>query len=413
MADRRKEMRTDDSAASMTSITDSLRNLIVDSWNAGTYLFSNSELEKAKPEYILNRMLSTKSAISTDSSLAEINQRAHDDASLQTFSCVGAGQTGTVYALKGTTMVIKLPNSPDKADILYTDFMNHNGIQEAFSGVPIALRTHIHVPAIKMWVNPKSQHFWTTNAGLFHKDVEVPAYGLISERIYPLPTPVRSALVDTFAPKSVKDRKHEFLALPKNKNCLIRLYLGRRNSDAPPTSPDKFHLGNFPLHVNEMEQLKLDTPYYARLMAQALAIIHWRANLDANDVEFVFGNSPLVNAPPTPKELRTMNKDEAATTFISDFHHRTVSVWLLDFNLCQPFNKTADGLKQLVDGFYWNDPYYPRPTSDASNDKHLWSVFAKQYLQVSAKFVEHGMPEAFIKAVEERGKKRSGNSMFG
>ncbi|KAJ4324700.1 hypothetical protein N0V94_001097 [Neodidymelliopsis sp. IMI 364377] len=402
MPDRRKELRTGDSTASATSMTDSLRNLTMDSWNAGTYLFSDSELEKATPEYILGRILSTNSALSIKSSLAETNQRARDDESLQTFASVGAGQCGTIYALKGTTAVIKLPNSLEKSDELFNDFKCHNMVHNAFQGVSVTLRIHVNVPALKLWVAPSSDHFWNKNTALFHKDIHVPDYGLVSERIYPVPYPVRCALVDAFAPKAVKERKNDFLSIRKNKDCLIRIYLGRRNDDAPPVQAERFHLRNFPLHINEMEGLKLETSYYARLMAQALAILHWRAHLDANDVEFVFGSSPQCTQLPTDQDMSTVDKDSAASLFVSDFQHRTISVWLLDFNMCQTFTRDNAGLKKLVDAFYWNDPYYPRPSSSNSKDKELWKVFATYYMQVSAELGEHDMPQAFIRAVEEQ-----------
>lgn len=413
MTDRRKEACTDDSEASTKSITDSLRGLTLASWKAGLHLMSKSEVEKARPEYILNRMLSTKSAIPLGSALAELDQRAVKDASLRTFRSVGKGQTGTVYALTDTTMVIKLPNSPEQSDDLFNDFKNHKKVFEAFRESPWAIRANIHVPALKMWVSPKSNHFWNSSATQFAQDLEVPGYGLVSEYISPLQETVRAALVDIFAPKEIQARKHDFLRIPKNKDCLIRLYLGRRNDDSPPITADKFHLRNFPLHVNEMERLQLDTSLYTKLMAQALATLHWRAGLDANDVEFVFGSSPQVHEPPTLQDLAGLDKDTAADMHFSDFHNRTVSIWLLDFNMCKPFTKDSNGLKKLVDGFYWNDPYYPRPASTVAKDKELWGLFAKHYLYVSAEFVSHDMPRAFINAVEERGKNRSGNSLFG
>lgn len=309
-------------------------------------------------------------------------------------------------------MVIKLPQSPEKSDDLYVDFKCHQIVHEAFRGVSASYRVRVHVPPVKMWVSAESEHFWATHKALFSNDVQVPNYGLVSERVYPLPLPVRSALVDAFAPKAVRERKHDFLAVQKNKDCLIRLYLGRRSDGAPSVAPDNFHLRNFPLHINEMERLMLSTTYFAELMAQALAILHWRAGLDANDVEFVFGSSPQVAEMPTSEDLAHVDKDAAATLFRSDFQHRTISVWLLDFNQCQSFNKDKNGLKQLVDAFYWNDPYYPRPTSTNSKDKDLWKAFAKHYLAVSAEFNGSSMPQAFIKEVEERGKKRSGNAFF-
>src|SRR5690242_9292361 len=395
MTDRRKEACTDDSEASTRSTTDSLRGLTLDSEKASLHLMSNSEVEKARPEYILNRMLSTKSAIPLGSALAELDQRSLEDASLRTLRSVGKGQTGTVYALTGTTMVIKLPNSPEQSDDLYTDFKNHKKVFEAFRESPWAIRANIHVPALKMWVSPKSKRFWNSSTTPFAQGIEVPGYGLVSECIFPLPEPVRTALVDTFAPKEIQARKHDFLRIPKNKDCLIRLYLGRRNDDSPPMTADRFHLRNFPLHVNEMERLHLDTFMYTKLMAQALAMLHWRAGLDANDVEFVFGSSPQVHEPPTMQDLAGLNKDTAADMHFSDFHHRTVSIWLLDFNMCKSFTEDSNGLKMLVDGFYWNDPYYPRPTSTVAKDKELWEMFAKHYLDVSAELISHDIPRAF------------------
>lgn len=116
---------------------------------------------------------------------------------------------------------------------------------------------------------------------------------------------------------------------------------------------------------------------------------------------------------PTAQDLLTADAYSAARLFKSDFLHRTISIWLLDFGMCQKFAMDDTGLKKLVDGFYWNDPYYPRPGSTNSRDKELWTIFSRHYLEVSAEFVKHTMPKAFIAAVEERGNMRSGNNLFG
>ncbi|KAG9513371.1 4HBT like protein, partial [Aureobasidium melanogenum] len=83
-------------------------------------------------------------------------------------------------------------------------------------------------------------------------------------------------------------------------------------------------------------------------MAQSLALMHWKAGIDANDVEFVFGDS-IQNS--------------------TDRDGHTVSIWLLDFNQCRRFSHDQAGLKQLVDAFWWNDPYYPRPSSSNPQDR--------------------------------------------
>jgi hypothetical protein len=406
---RREQDKTDDSATSGLSITDPLRDMYL---GIQTYIFGDEEMKSVKPEVLLQRMLSTKTAISTDSSLAEANQRARDDSAQRVYKNIGKGQCGAIYALKGTAMVIKLPNSPDKSDALFTDFKIHSIIKNAFHNIPDAMRFgfNINIPEVKMWVDNKSDDFWREHGPLFEQDAVVPNYGLVSERVFPLPLPVRDAIVEALCPKDVQKRKVQFLSMAENKDCLVRLYLGRRTSrDDPKTTK----LRNFPLHIDQMEHLNLDLDTYAKTIAQALAVLHWKAGVDANDVEFVLGSTPQISQQPSISELQLAQKDTAARLYIADFKHRTISVWLLDFNQCKTFPKNQTGLKQLVDGFWWNDPYYPRPNATNSEDKDLWNVFARHYLHTSAQFPESGgMEKAFLDAVTDVGKKRAGGSMF-
>lgn len=84
---------------------------------------------------------------------------------------------------------------------------------------------------------------------------------------------MKERLFDVLCPKALKVRKQEILGHPRNKHCLIRPYLGLRD----PTlrlRRDYFTLYNFDLAVNEMEQLGLDVRGHARIMADALAILH-------------------------------------------------------------------------------------------------------------------------------------------
>jgi hypothetical protein len=47
----------------------------------------------------------------------------------------------------------------------------------------------------------------------------------------------------------------------------------------------RFSLRNVPLHIDQMETVGLDAKAYAETMAEALALMHWDARFDANDVE--------------------------------------------------------------------------------------------------------------------------------
>jgi hypothetical protein len=410
---RRQQNRTDESTATDVSISDSLKSLVLNTWGvAGLYFFGDEEQRTASPEVMLRRMLSTKSAITTKSSLAEANQRAHEDVSQQHFSLVGKGQCGTVYSLKGTTMVVKLPNAANKNDELFIDFQVHKTVSEAFSTI-YTVHNNIHIPKLEMWVSPESSHFWSAKAALFGHDVKVPNYGLVSERIYPLPLPVREAIVDALCPKAIIDSREEFLKKPENKDCLVRLYLGRKQ-DTRSFNPRNVKLRNFPLHLNEMERIGLDTQQFARVMAEALAVLHWKANVDANDVEFVLGSTPLVVGKPNEDDVLAADKDSAAHLFYSDFEHRTISVWLLDFNECRHFEHNQEGLSQLIRGFWFNDPYYPRPNSADSQDKNLWTTFSSHYLEISAELVKGNVgPQKFIDGVVAEGMRRGGSSLFG
>jgi hypothetical protein len=369
------------------------------------YTFNPDEQRKASSEVLLNRMLSTRACLSTTSAQAEHSLAENTSSPL--YTSIGEGQCGIVFVLRGTPDVIKIAKSPEKADQLWQDAVVHNRIRTALRSIPSNL--DINVPIYEGWVNHKSTDFWETQAQYFPKGIDIPYYGLISERIHPLPLPVRTALVDTLCSKSIRKQKEAFLKKPENQDCLIRLYLGRRNDDN--SKNENIRLRNFPLHVNEMEYLKLDTSMYAVVMARSLAMMHWAARVDANDVEFVLGCSPSKSSiKPTVEELEACDKDSAGKLYRWDLMHRSVSIWLLDFNQCKQFEHNSQGLKQLVDGFWWNDPYYPRPGS--KNDEKLWTVFKKAYLETSGELSEVSMAKDFIEAVEERGTRRSGG-LFG
>ncbi|OAL37635.1 hypothetical protein AYO20_03142 [Fonsecaea nubica] len=356
-------------------------------------------LQQYGPEQVLSQMLSTKCYISTTSSLA-----AQDTAELKGVTQVGKGQCGTIWALTGTSNVLKAANE-DKEDQLYNDYCKHARVEEALQQTFSRFRRNINLPSLGTWIGPRNERFWNEHRGV------PPTDGILSERILPVPFPVRSALVDAFAPKGVKQNKESFLSQQENQDCLIRIYLGRRQSR--PTS-NAFRLRNFDMTVNEMEFLRLDTVLYAETLAQTLAIIHWNAKLDANDVEFVFGRASAGKRRPLAAELEAMSRfDLERLASEVDFRHRSIGIWLLDFDQCKAFPEDMDGVRQLERGFYFNDPYYPRPVSEHPKDVALWNAFKESYLVTSAAFTTSAMPNQFIDAVEAEGRKRRrGGSIF-
>ncbi|KAM0442241.1 hypothetical protein ACHAQK_004568 [Fusarium lateritium] len=134
---------------------------------------------------------------------------------------------------------------------------------------------------------------------------------------------------------------------------------------------------------------------YAEVMGESLAILHWSAHIDAYDVEFLLGSEVL-------------SKTEATTR-----------IWVLDFNLCSRFDKQVAiehpnrVIDQLVDSFFENDPYYPRPESDGEVERQLWDTFKNAYV-LKAETVLYmdrpdsilsRLPQKFIEACIERGAK--------
>lgn len=409
---RRENARTDNS---VVSLTDSLKSLMPSGLRyagdvSGLNFLDETSLRQYGPEQVLNRMLSTKSYISTSSSLAAKNQAAYDIPELRAFTQVGRGQCGTVWALTGTTEVLKVMNE-GKRDQLYNDYCKHCRVDDALRDTLSGFRRNINLPSIGTWVAPSNEMFWDGHRSHFPESFVQPTSGFLSERIFPVPLPVRSAIVDAFAPKDIKTRKESFLSQQENKDCLIRIYLGRRQSRS---TSNTFRLRNFDMTVNEMEFLRLDIVLYAETLAQTLAIIHWKAKLDGNDVEFVFGSAPRQKRRPTTAELEATNSiDVDKLVSEVDFRHRSIGIWLLDFDQCKDFPENLDGVKQLERSFYFNDPYFPRPISGHPKDVALWNTFKESYLVTSAALTTSDMPKQFIDAVEAEGRKRrGGGSMF-
>jgi hypothetical protein len=231
----------------------------------------------------------------------------------------------------------------------------------------------------------------------------------------PIPEPAREALFKCFAPSQYMNpaARAARLAETKNKDCLVRLYLGRRMNRKESSN---FKLRNFDLMINEMERLGVNTELYATIMTDTLAMLHWGVSVDANDVEFVLGSTPSWTSRQPGPNWRDLHHDRMnagdhrlEATYVVP-RNGQCSVWLLDFNQCKEFKHDEAGVKQLVDGFWWNDPYYPRPVFSDKRDEKLWCHFKKVYLTKS-KVYEQGnkdsMAARFIEEVEKSSKKQT------
>ena len=116
----------------------------------------------------------------------------------------------------------------------------------------------------------------------------VPTSLLVTERILSLPPRLQTLLIDKYCAEHIKQEARDDAA---NRDCLVRVYLG---STQGKTAQRFFSLRNFKMHLNHMMELQLDVRALARGMGIAYALMHWAAETDGRDVEFVLGSSSQV-----------------------------------------------------------------------------------------------------------------------
>ncbi|CAI6329518.1 unnamed protein product [Periconia digitata] len=320
------------------------------------------------------------------------------------YRCIGKGFCGSVWSTSSQnkdeeqTAIKREDGGPGRS--LRNDYTIHKLILEAelrhpLSSLPSIPRCHALIePSDTQWSEPQLPRF--------PKDYTA-CRALISERIPAVPRSISDKVVDLFC-ESNAELSHFVKNNPDDDCCLIRPYLGRRRRYRQGSSENssrfhRFSLRNVPFHINQMEELGLDIASYAGTMADALALMHWGARIDANDVEFVL-------APPRESE------SSSSSSFSLDYlgNHR---VWMLDFDCCRPLSMDGAGIEQACAAFFRNDPYYPRPGTGEEVDEKLWQVFKKRFLRSSHAILEElaevrlfELPEMLLKRLEEEGRLR-------
>ncbi|KAM0260048.1 hypothetical protein ACHAQJ_002972 [Trichoderma viride] len=206
---------------------------------------------------------------------------------------------------------------------------------------------------------------------------------IISEKIIPVKASARRLLVQKFRPDI---NIEEIMRSQSNEHCLIRPYLGRRRyhqSEIEASTGESrrrlraLSLRNYPLHMDQMEQLGIDPSGYAVAMADALAFLHWVAKVDGNDVEFVLAQPRC-------------QSDTSSSTRARDICYNNTAifgphvVWILDFDLCREISLDEEGVDQANNAFWGNDPFLPRPGSNNLADQRLWTIFQGRYIESSA-----------------------------
>ena len=237
----------------------------------------------------------------------------------------------------------------------------------------------VHVPRCAGYISKGDNRWWAVNERLFPKEMRYPENLPRSEHIPPIHMVARHALINEYCPEGLGVNA---MLQDSNKDSLIRLYLDRRRNSTIRVKEkvEYFSLRNFKLCLDQMEDLELDSSYYAFQMADVLAIMHWEAQVDAADVEFVLGEPPCLTRDPIPalEELKQLERDSTMGVDTVQSKAAATHIWLLDFNQCQPMSMDEEGVHQAVKRFFDNDPYYPRSSAIiGSTDERLWDFFAK------------------------------------
>jgi hypothetical protein len=372
--------------------------------------------EQLNPKLTLKRFLSVRSVVWTSSSFAKRQQTAVGTRS--EFRSIGAGTCGRVYEVPGTADVFKVAHFPGKeTDRLWNDYKTHVKVSKQFEDFGRG-NIKVQVPRHKYFVGMHDEVWWPENLDRF-PNLSTPSNLLATERILPLTKMIRESLIDMYCPS---EHRAYFKADASNKDCLVRIYLGKRR--VPVSSKFKgFQLRNFQLHLDQIEELELDSGEFATCIAEALAIMHWACQLDANDVEFVLGSAPDYVAEPHLIQQENLSPSMVANlkpntstwdAALKNFHKKTTHIWMLDFNRCATFAPTQEGLKQLVHSFFRNDPYFPRPYAELKRDQKLWDIFSRTYLKTAQKCVNKGklsekyanLPSLFLNMVQVEQKRR-------
>lgn len=346
------------------------------------YLRLESILERESATEILKRTLSAGIVHSSESTFA-----TRQDAERLKFSAIqlrdiGRGSCGSVFEVPGTAYAIKKGSN---IAAIWNDFnlTNHaynscvsstNLMKYAFPGRRIP-----RVPMAQFYNSPTAKGWWDLNITRFPVGDRKQSAVFYLDHILPVPPITRFALVrEFFLPDS--KAQHKVLTNIDNQDCLVRVYFGqnyphRQLYDSTDT------LRNFPLYLDQAKRIGLDIYSYAEEMAIGLAILHWEAQIDAQDTEFVIGTS-------TTKIFGAKYPDHTSTpqpeTTVNVFTSQETQLWMLDYDKCAEVSfDTLDLFTGVVEKYLvavtGNDPYFPHPRLD----RDLWERFRKTYLEAS------------------------------
>lgn len=225
------------------------------------------------------------------------------------YRCIGKGFCGSIWTVIGCqdaefqqTVMEREDGGPGRS--VTNDYDVHLGLLHSTLHHPLPLP--LSISQCHELVQPIDTS-WTSRLHHFPPGYSA-CRAIISERIPAVPRSVSDKIVNLFCAGNASLSEF-FKSNVDDDASLIRPYLGRRRRHTQQGSSNsrfrRFGLRNVPLLIDQTEVLVLDVKMYAETMAEALALMHWGAKIDANDVEFV-------RAPPRATHT-------SSWTFQSDF----------------------------------------------------------------------------------------------
>ncbi|KAL2426080.1 hypothetical protein ABEF95_010644 [Exophiala dermatitidis] len=301
-----------------------------------------------------------------------------DDAPLRD---IGRGSCGSVFEIPGTGYAIKKGAS---TVAMWNDFNLTNCAANSYL-MSLGLLEHAfperrlpRVPMARYFNGPKADAFWRSHMTRFPRPDRKRAATFHLDHILPVPTRTREALVRRFFVDDEQTQRY-VLNYPDNRDCLVRVYFGKNNpSNHLYDRTDT--LRNFPLYLDQAKEIGIDIDALAEEMAMGLAVLHWKAGIDAQDTEFVIGSS-------TTKAFGTVFSDhtsqEPPVSTMDDLTQREVQLWMLDYDKASKFDiekmQPFTLLERYLVAVTGNDPYFPHPVLDVA----LWRVFRNAYVEAS------------------------------
>ncbi|KAJ5332217.1 hypothetical protein MYU51_007469 [Penicillium brevicompactum] len=334
---------------------------------------SSTQLDLLPDLLILQQSLTLESIVSTTSSFGQLVLTARNQPHLQRINQIGLGLQGAVFEMVGKPSVIKKekPGNEILSSNLRHEYTLHCRVSAAFDRYQIPTNAEVLVPKPLSLVPKEDDAFWNELLPRLPHEYRDRGDSMILQRILPLPKSTRRALINSYCSSNMTEAS-KLLAEPENKHCLARVYLGENNGTVNRKSP----LRNFPLYLDNMRDIGIDTIRLASALGNAFAIMHWGAGVNGDDVEFVLGTTA---EGPTPV-----------------FQKRAVGLFLLDFGQCDAVDLAQDreDVYQAFRGAMVtgdNQYFIPRPTQPA-----LFAAFKEGYVETgNVILVDKGLDSRF------------------